>query len=204
LPFSLPARRRRSAHRASSCKEMQANPRKKAFISFHFLCRFEAFQWVTANPNKNFPSSIFRLAKRPNCPPSAALQKGRAPDRRRIRRIAQILNFEKESLRGVRLQPAGRETNSGTGRSDAQVRRGSFCPTLGRIGTGEGRARAPKSTGYAPQKPRELINTCAFSPIFARLRLKTKPNQSWRPSAPRRTLRGRGDFMAPEPSLWQS
>ena len=27
-------------------------PRKKAFISFHFLCRIGAFQWVTANPNK--------------------------------------------------------------------------------------------------------------------------------------------------------
>jgi hypothetical protein len=149
-------------------------PRKKAFISFHFLCLIGAFQWVTVNPNKNFPSSIFRLAKRPNRPPSAALRKRGVPDRQRIRRIAQILNFEKESLRRVRLQPADWESNSGTGGPTPRSAAGLFRPTLGGIGKPEGRARAPKSTGYTPQQPRGLFNTSAFSPIFARFRLKTQ------------------------------
>jgi hypothetical protein len=48
------------------CKLIQIKPREKAFISFHFLCRIGAFQWVTANPNKKFPLSISGFAKRPN------------------------------------------------------------------------------------------------------------------------------------------
>jgi hypothetical protein len=171
MPFSLPARRRRSAHRASSCKEMQANPRKKAFISFHFLCRIGAFQWVTANPNKNFPFSISGFANVSIdhlTRPSAALQKRVVPDRRQAICIAQILNFEKESLRRVRLQPADRETNSGTGgltpRSDA----GPFRSILGGIGEPE---RAAPGRQKAPGMRRKSHAACSIHPHFCRFSL---------------------------------
>jgi hypothetical protein len=60
---------------------MQANPRKKAFICFHFLCQIGAFQWVTANPNKKFPSSISGsrnapIARRPPHCGNVAFQAG--------------------------------------------------------------------------------------------------------------------------------
>jgi hypothetical protein len=45
---------------------MQANSNKTKENSFHFLCRIEAFQWVTADSNKKFPSFISGLAKRLN------------------------------------------------------------------------------------------------------------------------------------------
>jgi hypothetical protein len=48
------------------CKLIQIKRRKIAFISFYFLCRIGAFQWVTADSNKKFPSSISGLAKRLN------------------------------------------------------------------------------------------------------------------------------------------
>jgi hypothetical protein len=42
----------------SKTKEIQGNPREKAWISLDSFGRFGAFQWVTANPNKKrfFPS----------------------------------------------------------------------------------------------------------------------------------------------------
>ena len=143
--------------------------------------RFGPFQWVTANPNKNFPFSISGSAKgfmdqliRPSTPS----QKRSVPDQRRRIRIAQILNYEKESLRRVRLQPADRETNSGTGALTLRSDAGLFRPALG--GIGEPQKAAPG----AKMDWRMHGNShagCSIHSHFSRfsLALGSKPNHAW-------------------------
>ena len=57
--------RARSLIPPNKCKKNQGNPRKKAWISLDSFGRIGAFQWVTANPNKNsFPFCLRRRRPR--------------------------------------------------------------------------------------------------------------------------------------------
>jgi hypothetical protein len=49
---------------ANKRKQMKANERKIAFISFQKLFRIGTFQWVTADSNKKIPSAISGCARR--------------------------------------------------------------------------------------------------------------------------------------------
>ena len=64
LPRS-PNRRRRTG---SAAKQIQAKPRKKAWISLDSFGRIRTFQWVTTNPNKKSFPVILCL----NCHPGQA------------------------------------------------------------------------------------------------------------------------------------
>jgi hypothetical protein len=64
----------------NKCKEIQINPRKKAWIHLDLFGGFEDFQWVTPNPNKKIsgprlcmkrPTAVSPLS--PDRPRSAGL-----------------------------------------------------------------------------------------------------------------------------------
>ena len=153
------------------------------------------FSMGYSEKNKKFSPSRFRLRQTSELAislvrPPRTQQRG-GPDGRRRICIAQILNFGKESPRRVRLQPADRETNSGSGSLTPRSDAGLFRPTSGEIGEPERAAPAHQKAGGMRRKSHA---DCSIHVHFRRfsLVLGSKLNHAWQLSTQADVLR----FMA--------